>query len=171
MEITVTTNASEVGESMALRSTQLRGAMRDTMKTIENEALRSYRRTTDTWKHKPEFQALEDFGEDHFTVLVGTDDSIYRFVDTGTSEHIIQPKEVGGVLAFQWGGPGSYVAKTTPGVIGSQAGGPVGNMTFRHWVLHPGNAPRGFTKMIEETMRKFSLDLFTSKVLAILNRR
>lgn len=107
-----------------------------------------FQRTTRSWQKRPEFTTDVATGPFGAEVMVGTNDAVYNFVDRGTRAHWIAPRYPGGVLAFQWGGPGSYVAKTTPGFLGSQAGGPTGGRVVRRVVRHPGSAPRDFSKII-----------------------
>jgi len=103
---------------------------------------RDFEKTTKSWKHKPVFEVLVEAGPPA-VVLVTTDDKNYSYVDLGTEEHIILPVKAK-VLKFSSG----YKAKTTPGVIGSSAGGPFGADVFSRGVIHPGNAPRNFSKEI-----------------------
>jgi hypothetical protein len=104
--------------------------------------------TTRTWRTRPEFETYVDKNQDGINILVGTDNRIYSFIDKGTDAHLIEPKDPNGMLVFQWGGKGSYIAKSVPGWIGSRAGGPTGKRTGRKWVWHPGNRPRDFSKII-----------------------
>ncbi|MDI9548188.1 MAG: hypothetical protein QM346_11390, partial [Chloroflexota bacterium] len=67
----------------------------------------------------------------------------YRYVAEGTKPHAIRPKRAR-MLAF----PGTYRAKTTPGVIGSQAGGGSGETRYASAVAHPGTQAREFHKLI-----------------------
>jgi len=110
-----------------------------------------FRKTTATWTNKPAFETLTDTTGGNLTVLVGTDNEIYKFVDEGTRPHRIVPKASNrsGRLFFQSG----YVAKTTPGIIGSRAGGKFGNVVVARAVNHPGTQARGFTKQIEAKTR------------------
>ena len=104
-----------------------------------------FKLTTATWKHKVTFTKIVSIEPSPVEILVGTDDKIYGYVDLGTRPHFIFAKP-GKVLAF----PGSYSAKTTPGVIGSRAGGGSGSTVFASYVEHPGTDPRNF----DETIRK-----------------
>lgn len=142
-DVTVTSNANEVAAWLKDKERLLPGALRDAGKQIEREMLRDFRRTTDTWQHKPEFQSMVDVSGANVTVLVGTDDPIYKFVDQGTRAHIIEPKRAR-ALAFQ----GRYTPKTMPRVLASVAGGSSGKTVFRRFVIHPGTKPRHFTDEI-----------------------
>ena len=101
-----------------------------------------FKSTTATWSHYVEFETLFDMNPGP-TVFIGTDDKIYGYVNDGTVPHPIFPKHAK-ALSFQWGGKGSYRAKTTPGVIGSQPGGPTGPRVAKPYVQHPGTKARRF---------------------------
>lgn len=113
-----------------------------------HEIVLDYRETTRSWNHKPVFEVVINVNP-NIEILVGTDDEIYGYVDEGTKPHIIKPKRAR-ALSFQWGGKGSYMAKTKPGVIGSQPGGPRGPMVSFKQVHHPGTKARGFSKAIDK---------------------
>ena len=123
-------------------------AMRAALEAAANQAADEievdFQKTTASWTNKPIFEKLVDLGPP-ITVLVGTDDEIYGYVDLGTRPHVIRPKRAK-ALRFQSG----YVAKTTPGVIGSSAGGPFGDTVFSRGVNHPGTKARNFSKGITE---------------------
>lgn len=128
-----------------------RKVMREVAALGEREAMRRYQRTVSTWSNRPSFNADRDYTATSYSVLVGTDDPVYGFVDKGTglwgpkrAKYEIKPKGPGYPLRFQAG----YKAKTSPGVLGSGGGGPFGP-TVRAWsVMHPGIKPRGFTAII-----------------------
>lgn len=103
---------------------------------------RDFEKTTASWKHKPVFVVIVEAGPPAVVIVV-TEDEIYGWVDRGTPEHIILPKRAKN-LKFSSG----YRAKTTPGVIGSSAGGPFGPSVFSKGVIHPGTKARNFSKEI-----------------------
>ena len=110
--------------------------------------------TTKTWRHEVKFVQEVDVRASPVQVLVGTDDPIYRYVDEGTRPHpifagIYTGKSKARALSFQWGGPGSYRAKTQPRIIGSRQGGPSGPFVAVPYVMHPGTDPREFDKTIQ----------------------
>lgn len=80
----------------------------------------------------------------------------YKFVDLGTKRHRIPKAGNTGAkpLYFQWGGPGSYKAKTKPRRIGSTAGGATGPMVVFKRVMHPGTKARQFSSMIARKWQK-----------------
>jgi len=116
---------------------------------------KDFESTVSTWKDKPEFQVLLEVQPNGPTLIVGTDDKIYGYVSKGTEPHEIWAGAYTGksdktALAFQWGGEGSYIAKTVPGVIPAREGGPTGeDRAFVH-VNHPGTAPRNFEQLIQK---------------------
>jgi hypothetical protein len=125
---------------------ELLNAMRKAGKDIEKD----FKATVKTWKHKPKFETAVSLAGNGPSVLVGTDDEIYRYVDEGTKPHIIKPKRAT-ALRFQ----GGYQAKTSPGVIGSGAGGASGGIFFsRRGVRHPGTKARKFSEAIEKKWRR-----------------
>ena len=103
------------------------------------------------WEHKPIFKGRKFVTADAIWVNIfptGTNKLIYTYVTKGTRPHVIRVKNAQ-MLAFMWGGPGSYNAKTGPG---GKFGGPGtvsgGTMTFAKQVNHPGNAARDFERVI-----------------------
>ncbi len=114
---------------------------------------KEYEKTTKTWKKKPKFEVLIGLTRGpggSASVLVGTDDEIYRYVDEGTKGHYV-PKSGAATMAFR---PG-YKAKTKPRKIGSSAGGAFGNKIVRRgrwWVK--GIVAREFSPTIQKRRRK-----------------
>ena len=147
--IIVETNVMEVTQALELKARRLSVVVKDTAMDLSRRVLADYGRTAETWKHKPKFTAEVDVKGDTVTMLAGTDDLIYKFVDKGTKPHFIFPRTAGGTLAFQWGGPGSYRAKTRPSFLGSSGGGPSGPTVHFRYVKHPGTAPRRFSEVIQ----------------------
>lgn len=81
---------------------------------------------------------------------------LWRALDSkGTQAHDITPKDANGVLVFNWGGPGSYDAKTKP-IARFGGSGEVrdGQKTVRKRVRHPGFKPRKFTETINKRLRR-----------------
>jgi len=121
---------------------------------MERDIKKDFQKTTATWKNKPEFESMISLQSPGPTVLVGTDDEIYNYVDKGTKPHTIRPKKRGGKLAFPWGGPGSYRAKTKPKTIASYPGGVTGDTTILPVVHHPGTEARQFSETIAKQWSK-----------------
>jgi hypothetical protein len=102
-----------------------------------------FKKTTRTWDHQPQFSSEIHFEGTDPSLIVGTDDKIFKFVDEGTRAHWVRPKR-GGMLAFKTG----YRAKTSPGMIGSTGGGGFGPMGFSKGHKVSGIKKRGFTRAI-----------------------
>jgi hypothetical protein len=103
-----------------------------------------YKLTVSTWKKKPKFEIKVTQTKQFFSVVTGTDDEIYGYVDKGTRPHFIRPKKKFGRLFFRKG----FQAKTFPGVIASGSGGSFGKMVVAREVRHPGIKARKFTPTI-----------------------
>lgn len=126
----------------ALDGRKLKRAKKNALDGAAKGALVDYKTTTATWSHKPGFTIEAPSDNER---LVGTDDTIYGYVEGGTRPHVITAK-AGGVLAF---GPGAK-AKTRPRVIGSGGGSKGGATVFRPRVNHPGTDARDFSEVIAE---------------------
>lgn len=129
-----------------------------------DDAERAYRRVVRNWSPstRPTFKAksIVTLALIGITLEVTEADRtkpVWKWVNTtGTKAHDIEARRTGGVLAFAWGGPGSYQAKTRTGP--ARFGGPgtvVGGVaTFRPRVRHPGFEARRFDKVINPTVTK-----------------
>lgn len=127
-----------------LKDDAMRLELLNAMRRMGTKIKADFESTTATWSHKPRFEVMVSLTQPGPTVVVDTNDEIYRYVAEGTKPHVIRPRTPGGRLAF----PGTYRAKTTPGVIGSQAGGGSGETRFARVVNHPGTEARNFHKLI-----------------------
>lgn len=121
-------------------------ALRNGMSNAAEDVVVDFETTTATWKHKPNFKATEVSAAEW---IISTDDKIWAMLDDGTKPHIIRPKRAKR-LRFQWGGVGSYRAKTRPGYLGSNKGGIKGPIVYRKQVRHPGTVARKWTKAAED---------------------
>lgn len=148
MILTKTIKPSRLKED-ALRL-ELLNAIRDVGRKVKKD----FEATVKTWEHKPEFEMLISLIGGP-TVLVATDDEIYRYVDEGTKPHpifagVYTGKSDKKVLAF----PSIFKPKTTPNVIGSGPGFKGGDTVLRPYVNHPGTKPRNFSKIIKKKWDK-----------------
>lgn len=125
-----------------LDARKLSRAKKNALDGAAKGALVDFKVTAQTWDHTPSF-AIEAPSDDER--IVGTNDTIYGYVEEGTRPHVITAK-AGGVLAF---GPGAK-AKTKPRVIGSGGGSKGGATVFRPRVQHPGTDAREFSVVIAE---------------------
>lgn len=126
--------------AQAIKFTRFAKAAELGLEDAAKEALKDFEATTATWEHKPAF-TMKKFGDGY---EIGTRDEIYGYVDLGTRPHIIRPRRAKR-LRFS---PGSR-AKTSPGRIGSSSGKGGSGAVFAKQVNHPGNKPRGFSKLIK----------------------
>lgn len=116
--------------------------------------------TVATWDHKPEWVKELKGAAPLSKEIVGaywTADQIYEWVTRGTEEHPIVARNAA-ALAF----PGTFTAKTIPGVIGSGAGGSGGDTVIRKSVQHPGTQARDFDKAIKRKAEPIFLKRMTA---------
>lgn len=129
--------------------------MKEIRRTIESKVkpalLARFKEVVADWDTKIKFIAKTKVTPNEISISVrpsGRNAKIWRFVSGGTKRHPIPVKNAS-VLAFVWGGKGSYVPKTRP--VG-QFGGPGkvsnGSLVFFKEVDHPGNKARQFEKAI-----------------------
>lgn len=107
-----------------------------------------FQATVSTWNHKPQWepQSTKPVEKNHHAIAeTSTKDQIYSYVEQGTPPHIILP-----VRARSLRFPGTFTAKTVPGVIGSGAGFKGPPIIYSQGVRHPGIKPRDFEKKIAE---------------------
>jgi len=134
-----------------LKEAAMRAELVKGMKEIADGIEQDYQKTVATWGDKPKFEQLFDLGPP-ITMLVGTDNEIYGYVDKGTKDAAPYPifagiytgKSSKKALAF----PSQSTPKTKPNVIGSFGGSRGKVDTVRAYVIHPGIEPRNFSKEI-----------------------
>ena len=126
-----------------LREDAMRLALLNQMRKVGTQIKKDFEKTTATWEHKPKFESLVSLAGGGATLLVETNSVIYRYVSEGTKPHVILPKKAK-ALRF----PGTYTAKTLPGVLEARAGGASGADVFSKGVMHPGTKARNFDKLI-----------------------
>lgn len=144
--VEVQSNANGVARRLELQIVDLQRVLTFAGKEISRGMRLDFERTTRQWSRRPKPDEQVMFVGSTLVVDVGIADEIYAYVDRGTRPHDI----TGNPLAFQWGGPGSYIAHTKPGVLLSGASSQSGDLVFRRMVRHPGFPGRGFSKMIKE---------------------
>ncbi len=116
-----------------------------------NEAQRRTAPITASWTH-PEGQFVIEAKAEPLPEVRIMASPLVLMLDAGTRAHEIVPRNAQ-ALAFVWGGPGSYQAKTTPGMLSSQAGGPTGEAVFFKRVWHPGTEPRAWIAQLADDAR------------------
>lgn len=128
-----------------LKEKDMRLALLNGLRAAAKAVEKDYKATTATWETPVEFETIISLRGSRAEFLVGTSSKIYEYVDKGTRPHVILPKRAK-MLRFQ----GGYRAKTTPGVIGSTAGGASGNIVYSRGVMHPGTKARRFSELINK---------------------
>jgi len=141
-------------------------ALRNGMADAAEDVVVDFETTTETWKHKPAFKTTEISAAEW---IISTDDAIWSMLDQGTKPHVIRPKRAKR-LRFQWGGFGSYKAKTRPGYLGSNKGGIKGPIVYRKQVRHPGTVARKWTTAAEEKWNKELGDIVQRAINAELTK-
>jgi hypothetical protein len=112
-------------------------AIRAELTKAGKDIVKDYNKTIRYWKIKPKFSVLSTVTPPGPTILVGTDDPIYGYVDQGTK------------VRYATMSP-DFQAKTTVNVLNSKRG--KGGMLFvskKH--PRPGIKARNFSKMIQKT--------------------
>ena len=132
-----------------LKEDAMRLALLNPIRKAANDMQVDFKKTTASWQHKVTFEKTVSLAIGGPAAQVSTNDPIYGYVNDGTVPHAIFPKRAK-ALSFQWGGKGSYRAKTTPGFIGSQPGGPTGPRVAKPYVQHPGTKARAFDEAIKK---------------------
>lgn len=138
------------------------------LEPVAQRAVISRRKVVANWEDKPDFAYKISVKPEAIRLIVNltrpkklksgraNTNDLWRWIDqTGTRPHPIprQPKQKG-ALRFEWGGPGSYQAKTS--ARPARSGGPgrvVGGQTvYRKQVQHPGFEPRHFSDAINQDL-------------------
>lgn len=133
----------------------MRGELLGEQRRFGAEVKKDYEATVATWKRKPVFVVQQSLAGGTSSVFVGLDDPdspngrIWVMLDKGTKAHDILPGILTGksnkkALAF----PGTFTAKTMPGVLGSGPGGSSGDTVVVRKVRHPGTKARKWEKAI-----------------------
>lgn len=127
------------------------------MRKAATQVKKDFQATTKTWKHQPKFEVLVSLkAPPGPTILVATDDKIYRFVNEGTKPHpifagIYTGKSGKRALAF----PSVSTPKTTPGSLSSGPGRKGGATVLRPYVQHPGTEARNFDEAVKKKREKW----------------
>lgn len=130
---------------------------------MSREMIDDYKATTRTWETDVKFEVVKEFNKNDISLLVGTNNLIYQFVDGGTKPHVIKAKTPYG-LAFNSKG---FKPKTSPNNLNSSNGRKANSGFVRpQQVKHPGIEPRNFSR---EISRKFEKQ-FPSRIQSAINR-
>lgn len=120
---------------------KLKMVITNQMRMVAKSVAVDFIATTYTWRRRPDFTITE---VDAANIVIGTDNDIWQMIDVGTRPHIIRVKYAK-ALRFQWGGVGSYKAKTVPRQFRSNKGSVSGPINYRKQVSHPGFKARDYT--------------------------
>lgn len=160
MKTVITTNASKLTANYKKLLGKLEGAKDRAVDTMADEAIVLYRKTTATWRHKPQFRKRKTARG----VQITTDDKVFNWIDRGTRPHIITAKNAP-MLIFRW----PYKAATKPRVIGSTQARRGNNWARKFSVRHPGTKPRHFTDEITKRINKRSKSIMQAEIKRSIN--
>ena len=121
------------------------------LNTMSRQMIADYKRTTQTWETNVTFEVLKEFNKDRISILVGTNNLIFQYVDEGTRPYIIRAKTPYG-LAFNSMG---FRPKTSPNNLNSSGGRRADRGFVRPMqVNHPGIEARNFSLAISSIYEK-----------------
>lgn len=137
------------------------------MTRVGKAGVASYKRVVANFakKNRPDFDYTVGIGPKRMFVRVfpkGTDNQlkIWKLIDkTGAKRHKIRAKKQDKrgryLLYFEWGGPGSYDAKTKPSPARFGGSGKVqgGRLIAKKEVNHPGFRPRKFSEALNKDLK------------------
>lgn len=158
IQFSVETNAAAVARAMHMAAADLPAAMYQAGVETGAAARQLLSRTTTTWTARPIFEDVVEATVSGYDVLVGPSGphaDVWRMLDDGTRAHTIAAKNAP-ALVFVWGGPGSYKAKTRPGVLAAGPGGATGNLVAFRKVRHPGTVARNWTAAVRASVGRRS---------------
>lgn len=143
-----------------LRIDKVRLSLLNKLRSEGRRIVKEFEKTVATWDEKPSFKFLIGLSGSDASVIIGPTGparlvEIYGYINNGTPPHEIQASGTG-LLHFQR----NYVAKTSPGIIGSAPGGSSGEWASKEVVQHPGIVARNFTTIII----KDNLDIFVDNI-------
>lgn len=122
---------------------EARNVIAEEMRKVSEEMVADFQATVESWSNKPTFDVNLSLEGNVPSIEITTQDEVYGFVDQGTKAHFVGPVNAK-ALAFQTG----YTPKTSPGVIGSTAGGASGPIAFSKGHMVSGIKPRKFSEKI-----------------------
>lgn len=102
-------------------------AVRETMRSLAEEAKQDMEATTRGWKHDATFHAIAD----RTGYIIGTDDEVWNWLDQGTRPHVIRPRRARRLR---------FVTS--------------GRVVWARQVNHPGTKPRAWSKMIKHKYQR-----------------
>lgn len=108
------------------------------MRSVAEAIAADFDATTNTWRNQPTFTVTRN---GYATFRIATTDRIWGMLNAGTRPHIIRPRRAK-MLAFRWGGKGSYKGKTKVRWLGSKSAQYPQTWVYRRIVRHPGTEAR-----------------------------
>lgn len=157
----ITYNLAETIRDFEASGKDIRSAVGRAAETIRDELDKRYRPTYATWSGRPIDVGV--FTSRNRWDATVTSDKIFMFVDEGTRPHPIYP-----VRARRLHFLSGYTAKTSPGSLRSQAGGPYGDDVFAHAVHHPGTEARRFTEIVADRAKGFVPKILSNELQKML---
>ena len=140
IEIYVDYETNALKKALQATEAQIKAANELTAKDLERRALGLFKGTTKNWRHEVEFVSDIDFTPDGVTIIAGTDDQVYFWLDKGTSVRRA-------VMSKDW------QSKTTPGSL--QSGPGRGRVVFISKKINlPGIEARDFSGKITATIER-----------------
>ena len=132
-------------------------AFRRAGRDIKPELIRLHAVASATWDQRvvPRVTIRATGGNLRITSKVN--DELFSLLTIGARPHKIFPVNAP-VLVFPWGGPGSYIPKTSPGKLQSSAGSGrfTGPIVYRMFVNHPGFPGREYHELIAKEILPFA---------------
>lgn len=141
----------------------MRGELLGELRRLGNDVKKDFDSTTDTWEGaKPKMVSELELAQGRAALFVGPagtggegEQKWNRLNDGTRGPYPIYPGAVTGKsnkVAMKF--PGTYTAKTMPGVIGSRGGGAGGAPVFAKAVIHPGLKARKWDELIARKWTK-----------------
>lgn len=135
-----------------LKEASIRKVLRAEAFSIAADMMLDLAVATAYWKRDVKFKRVVEVRQDTITIMVGSDDEIYGYVNEGTEAHIILPVNYP-MLHFK----GTFQAKSIPGVLTSRPGSYGGKDIWSKGVIHPGIEPRNFDQaLVDKWQSKFN---------------
>jgi hypothetical protein len=115
-----------------------------------------FKKTTRTWKHQVKFETLISLKPPGPTILIGTDDQVWNWLNEGTRPHaifagIFTGKSNKKALAF----PSRFKPKTKVKSLKSTAGSKGGPTVVVPFVQHPGTEAREWGLLIAKRRQRW----------------
>lgn len=160
-------------KSAKIQYAEVRQEIKAALTPVMNEHVNARKRVVGNWSHRPDFKGTIGVGTKQIFLQVTVENKdepvgkygatvgdLWKWLDkTGTKAHDIPSNPNGKLLVFRWGGPGSYISKTSggparyggPGIV---QGGKTVYFKARNKVLkHPGFKARKFGEAINTDLK------------------